>query len=188
MGKFLKIVGIIAIALVGLCVLGVIFGGRSNTTTITPAQQTTGGAANTNNAPAPTQKAQNSIGKVGDRVESAGVALTVLKVAKSPEAGQFLKADPGKVYVLADVTIENSGRDKEPYNPLYFKVKDSSGFEYSSSITGPDKALQSGELATGEKARGIVAFEVDEKATGLVMSYQPLVLAGGYEIIRVALD
>lgn len=129
-----------------------------------------------------------TIAKVGERVESSGIALTINGVSKTESMGQFLKAGDGKTYLIADVTVENTGRDKSPYNPLYFKVKDSDGYEYNAGISLDDKALKSGDLAAGEKARGTVAFTVPKAAKGFVVSYQPLVILGGYQTIRVALE
>lgn len=117
-----------------------------------------------------------------------GIALTVVKTEKKDELSQFQKAKAGNTYIVAEVLIENVSVDKAPYNPLYFKVKDGDGFEYNPEIVGGDQALKSGELPKGDKARGNVAFEVKKDAKGLVLSYKPIVLFSGDEVIRVALD
>lgn len=151
-----------------------------------------GGVAITPGAAAPAATAAPApaavIGKVGDRVEANGIALTVVKTEQKDELSQFQKAKDGNTYVIAEVLIENVSVDKAPYNPLYFKVKDGDGFEYNPEITGGDQALKSGDLVKGDKARGTVAFEVKETAKSLVMSYKPLVLFSGDEAIRVALN
>lgn len=127
---------------------------------------------------------------IGDRVESAGIALTVVSVTKADQISTFLKpSSPEKEYLVIEVIIENTSRDQPaPYNPLYFKVKDADAYEYNTAILAPDPALQSGELAKGAKVRGKVAFEVPKTATGFVVSYQPLVILGGYETIYVDLS
>jgi hypothetical protein len=125
---------------------------------------------------------------VGERVESGGVALTVEKVDRTQSLGTLHKADGGKIYVVADVLIETTGKDKAPYNPLYFKAKDADGHEVNTSMPGFEDCLKSGQLPKGEKVRGKVAFEVKEGTKGLVLSYKPLVLGGGYKEIRVALE
>jgi hypothetical protein len=137
--------------------------------------------------PKPAATAAQGPAPVGQRVVSGGVGLTVNTVTKRAELGEFMRADPGKTYLVADVTIENVGRDTSPYNPLYFKVKDAEGYEVGSGLSMDDRALRSGEMAAGEQARGTVAFLVPEGARGFVLSYQPLVLFGGYQIIRVDL-
>jgi hypothetical protein len=128
-----------------------------------------------------------TIAKVGERVESAGIALTVNGVRRADAINQFVKAKPGRTYLIVDVVLETTGREKAPYNPFYFKLKDSEGFEYTAGI-GPDNSLKSGELAQGEKVRGAVAFDVPREAKALVLSYQPIVIFGGYQTLRVQLD
>jgi len=126
-------------------------------------------------------------GKIGDRIEVNGTALTVIKVDRKAELSQFQKAKDGNTFVVAEVLIENTGSNKAPYNPLYFTIKDGDGFESNAELTGGDQALKSGDLVAGDKARGTVAFEVKSTAKGLVLSYKPLVF-GSNDAIRVALN
>ncbi len=73
-------------------------------------------------------------GKIGERIESAGVAMIVVKADKVQKAG-FTTAKAGNVILDLDVVIQNSGRKETvPYNSLYFKLKDGSGYEYSTSF------------------------------------------------------
>ena len=143
------------------------------------------GSTPTPAANAPTA-APTRVGAIGERVEQNGVALTVIKMEQKAEIDQFQKATTGNVFLVAEVLIENSGVAKAPYNPLYFTVKDGDGFEYNAALVAGDSSLKSGELAQGEKARGVVAFEVKQDAKGIVLSYKPLVF-GADEAIRVAL-
>ena len=141
--------------------------------------------------PKPTAKVEQKAtgpARVGDRVESGGIALTVSGVQKATSVGQFMRAKPGRTYLTADVTIESVSRENAPYNPLYFKVKDSEGQEHTATAFGPDNSLKSGELPKGDKVRGAVAFDIPSEANGLVLSYQPIVIFGGYQTIRIALD
>ncbi len=138
-------------------------------------------------ATAAPEKAPATIGKVGDRVEANGMALTVMKVSKVDKISDFQKAKAGNTFVVAEVVIENVSAEKAPYNPLYFKVKDADGFEYNAGISSGEQALQSGNLAKGEKVRGNVAFEVKKETKGLVLEYKPIVF-GNVEPIKVALE
>lgn len=152
------------------------------------AQITSTAAPAANGATAvPSEAPAATIAKVGDRVEANGVALTVVKVEKKEQISDFQKAEAGKTFVVVEVLIEGVSADAAPYNPLYFSVKDSEGFEENASLLAGDGSLKSGELAKGDKARGNVAFEVKTEAAGLVMEYKPLVI-GNVVPIRVALD
>lgn len=165
--------------------------------TVVPATSGSAGATQPSgsSSAAPTQPAvadtpapaAPAVAKVGDRTELNGTALTVTKVDRAAELGQFNKAKDGNEFVVAEVVIENTGADKIPYNPLYFKVKDADGFETDAELIAGDQSLKSGELAKGEKARGNVAFEVKKGTKGLVMEYKPLVI-GSSDAIKVALD
>lgn len=185
--------GLVALGILLIIVAGVV-GSRQSPQTITSPSPTVAAAQAATTPtpvaakPEPTAVSTAPVAKIGDRVESGGIALTVNGVTRTDSLSQFQKAKPGRVYVVADVTIESITREKAPYNPLYFKVKDADGYEYTASVGSGDQALKSGELNPGEKARGTVAFDVPATATGLVLSYQPLVILGGYQTIRVALD
>lgn len=126
--------------------------------------------------------------KVGDKCVAGGIALTVIQVTKETKLGDFFEADPGKVYLCIEVLLENEERDDDmPVNPLYFEVKDSDGYVYNTSFGSKDPSLKATDVAKGDKTRGWVTFEIPEKATGLVVTYEPLVLLGGYKSIRVDL-
>ena len=127
-------------------------------------------------------------GRVGERRESGGVAITVNTVSKTGRLGQFLIAGPGKTYLVVDITIETTTREIAPYNPLYFKLKDSDLIEYNSSLLSDDRGLKSGELPRGERVRGTVAFDVPAASKGFMIIYQPIVIFGGYETIKIQLN
>jgi hypothetical protein len=130
------------------------------------------------------------MGRVGQRMEEAGVALTVNGLGRAPSMGQLFPAYPGTVDAIIDVTIENTGREQAQYNPLYLKVKDADGFEDNGSLVrdGDDQSVKSGDLARGERVRGTAALEVPAGARGLVTPYRPIVILDGYQPIRVALE
>lgn len=206
MGRLLKFgcLGLVAIVVL-LVVIAGLSGGRSTTQQVsapaaTSVPQSPGlaaAASKPTEGPKPTapskptdtpQPVASPLGKVGEPFEAGGVSLTVAKVSKTDQTSQFAKAKPGNTFVVTDVIIESPGRDESPYNPLYFKVRDSEGFEASGALMGaPEPALKSGKLAKGEKVRGNVAFEVKADAKGFVLLYEPLVILGGYRVLRIDL-
>lgn len=126
------------------------------------------------------------LGKVGERVQSGGMAVTLNSVDLSTRISDLWTPEEGNIFVVLDVTVESVDREDGPYNPLYFKLKDQDGFEYTSNLLAPDPSLSAGNLAPGDRARGNIAFEVKLGAQQLVMSFEPLVLFGGYQTIRFA--
>jgi hypothetical protein len=126
-------------------------------------------------------------GELGIRQESGGIAVTVMSMRTENNIGGFFTPDPGNVYLVVEVLIENTDRDEAPYNPLYFTLKDGDGFEYNASFTAPAPDLKSGKLMKGERVRGNVAFEVAPSVSELVLSFEPIVLFGDYKPIRIKL-
>ena len=133
------------------------------------------------------QAAAPAVAKVGERVELNGTALTVTQVARATRLGQDNEAKQGNEFVVAEVVIENTGADKLAYNPQSFKVKNADGLDQAASQLAGGTSLKSGELAKGEKAQGIVAFEVKQGTKWLVLEYKPGA-AGSTEVIKVALE
>lgn len=135
----------------------------------------------------PTQVSAVPVGKVGDRLESAGIALVINSVERVTSLGEFQDADPGREYLILDVSLENTDRDEADYSPVYFKVKDTEGYEYNATYNSADTSLKSGTLLRGEQVRGKVAIDIPRGLGGLVASFEPSVLFGGYQVIRVNL-
>jgi Domain of unknown function (DUF4352) len=189
-GKIFSWIGGLVVLLI---VIGIVVGGSDKTPSITTSTiaDTPSATASTETMPVEetlVKTPAQTIGHIGERVELAGVALTALKVKRQSSVNEFLTPDEGNIYLAVEVIIENTAKEKAPYNPFYFKLKDQDGFEYTTSFAGVEPDLKSGELRTGGKARGNVTFEVKKTAKGLVMTYEPLVILGGYEPIEIKLD
>lgn len=187
-GKVFSWIGGIVVVLV---VIGFFAGGTKEQTVTSanakPSQSTASQqvASTPANDPSPDVAApEQTVGKVGQRVESTGVGLSVLKVRQQSQVSEYLKPEAGNTYLIVEVVIENLSKEKAPYNPLYFKVKDAEGFEHNASFIGVEPVLKSGELRAGGKSRGFVTFEVPKTSKGFVLSYEPLVIFGGYEPIE----
>jgi len=120
----------------------------------------------------------------GQRVDAAGVGLTVLDVSIK-ERVEFGKAAPGNQFVVLSVRINNLDRPRMPYNPLYFRVKDPAGYEYLPTAGSPETSLQAGTLYPGQSVTGQLIFEVPLSASRLVLSFLPTVLWEDYEEIRI---
>jgi hypothetical protein len=135
-----------------------------------------------------TLQPQPSIGWIGKRIELGGMALTVLDASRWASVDTWTP-DEGYTFLVIEVIIENTGkRDELPYNPLYFSIKDNEGFEYNTSFFSANPSLKSGTILKGDKVRGLVTFEIRSNSSGLVVTYEPMVIFGGYEPIRIELN
>lgn len=145
--------------------------------------QKTGGADFDPGPPAPF----GDLPGTGQRVEAAGIALTVDSTSFSERAGRT-KASGGAVFLTLQVTIENISHTRAPFNLAYFKVRDAQGYEYRASALPLDELLQAGSLGEGQKVSGMVVFEVPAGGEEWMLKYRPEVLSEDYEEIRVRLS
>lgn len=101
----------------------------------------------------------------------------------------FLRSSSNTSLWLIGVRIDNIAKSKSiPYNPLYFTLKDASGFEYDTTIYPGTRGLGSGELQTDESVSGYIVFEVPDDAKDLVLTYKPLVIGGDYKQLRIPIS
>ncbi|MDI7275682.1 MAG: DUF4352 domain-containing protein [Anaerolineae bacterium] len=125
-----------------------------------------------------TAAAAAAICAVGQRCESAGISLTVYGVSRREEIDGSMPAPSGGTFLVLSVTVENLGRDRASYSPLFFHVGNPGGVTCTGILVAPAPELGSGELAAGERASGNVAFEIDRAAGNLMVLYQPPELVG----------
>ncbi|MEJ5277537.1 MAG: DUF4352 domain-containing protein [Thermogemmata sp.] len=151
------------------------------------------GRGSTGKSPSQNQKPppQEPIYNVGQRAVAGDIALTVLKVQRVSsidldDTGLVVKADPGNVYLVLDVQIENINRSNASYNMIYFDLKQANGKNYRPQIVPIDNLLDAGFLSKGKGVRGKVIFEVEQSARGLVLVYRSLDI--GSREIRISLN
>lgn len=75
----------------------------------------------------------------------------------SPAPDDLWQPDPDNVFVTVLVRIEALG--DVAYNPFYFDLRDTDGFEHPHTI-GRDPSLSSGDLAAGDIVQGWLTFEL----------------------------
>lgn len=113
-------------------------------------------------------------GKVGQRVESAGIVVTVVKVAHAPDAKWkdiVHVADDEKFIDLELLLENNTGKDLSAY-PSLLKLKDDQDQEYGhDAITGVGQPLSFSPIAQGQKVRGHLSYSVPKSAKGLRLIY-----------------
>jgi hypothetical protein len=126
---------------------------------------------------------------VGDVVQIGDMALTVNEVTY-PTGNDFSKPEAGQTFLVVDVTLENKGSEAKSISSLLqMSLKDATGQKYdldlmasaASGGTPPD-----GEIASGERVRGQIGFQVPQDAQGLVFVYDAEVF--GYGKVFVALQ
>jgi hypothetical protein len=110
-------------------------------------------------------------GKVNQRVEAGGLAITVLDVADQPRVS-ILTPPGGQKFADCDVLLENTGPRAMTYYAVRFKIQDDQARLFDgNSIAGGGPQLGYGTLVPGGKARGHVAFDLPKDAKGLKLTY-----------------
>ena len=113
-------------------------------------------------------------GKVGQRLESAGIVVTVVKVAHAPDPKWkdiVHVADDEKFIDLELLLENNTGKDLSAY-PSLLKLKDDQDQEYGhDAITGVGQPLSFSPIAQGQKVRGHLSYSVPKSAKGLRLIY-----------------
>jgi hypothetical protein len=142
--------------------------GRAEPPTRKPAP-----AASPAPAPAPPASRGPAIarGKVGQRVESAGFAITVVAASNKPRFDIFAPR-PDEKFVDCDVLLENAGTKGFDYFSNQFKIQDDQSRVFTGGALGVgDPQLGYGTIVQGNKVRGHVAFIVPKDAKGLTLTY-----------------
>jgi hypothetical protein len=124
----------------------------------------------------------------GQRVDGGLVALTVGPVQRTATPTTTLRAEPGKIYILADVTIENPSASPVPYAPEDFDIRGPEGTDFAASGGIGPNPLARGQIVPGGSVRGQVAFVIPDDQRGLILNYKPNVAFGSFPTIRFALD
>lgn len=96
----------------------------------------------------------------GETATVGGVKMTLSGVEYKTNLSDFEKADDGKTYVVADVTLENTTNKTQSYNSLYFRIQTTGGQVLDSTFGTVPSPLSSGDIVAGGKVTGKVLFVV----------------------------
>lgn len=101
-----------------------------------------------------------------------GRKLTVVSVDRTASLGEFNQAGNGKIFVVANVTIENVSQKTQTYNVFDFRLQTASGSVIDPYIGG-NNDLSSGDLVKGGKVSGNVTFEAPVETGTQYIIFKP---------------
>jgi hypothetical protein len=128
-------------------------------------------------------------GKAGERVESAGLAITLVGVSNERQgmAKQLVSVGEDEKYLDVEVLIENNTGRPFKYFTTSFSLKDAQHYDHPpNSLRVSRPSLEYGTIVQGEKVRGHIEFTVPKKASGLTLVYSDADLPG-YKAIDIDL-
>jgi hypothetical protein len=113
------------------------------------------------------------VAKVGERVVSGRLALTIAEVRDPHPAGQYSAPKPGMRWLGLDVIVENTGGAALDYNPFFSRMKTADSREYPPTFAAVDVSplLQSGTQQVGDSVRGWILFEIPQDAQLATLTY-----------------
>lgn len=121
---------------------------------------------------------------VGDTADLDGIKVTLNEVTVQ-EPTQFFKPDPGKKFLIADVTVENTtSAEVSISSALQMDLQDDTGQTYTIDIMATAARNQNSEqtpdgtIPAGEKLRGNIGYQVPEDAAGLRWIYKEVFGSG----------
>jgi hypothetical protein len=120
---------------------------------------------------------ENKVYNVGETAEQEDFNLKVSDIKECK--AKYTRPKKGNLLLGVETTI-GSKRDRNFYaSSSSAKVVDGEGLAHNAmgyaSTSNCDPTLKGTQLATGEKAKGWLVFEVPKEATGLKLSYSPIV-------------
>ncbi len=114
-------------------------------------------------------------GKRGQRVESAGFAITLEKIVDRPPSDPLGQVGPERRYLALLLLVENNTGGNISFWPVQFRLQDSQSYEYkplAMKLIAP--ALDWRNMGNRETVRGYVDFIVPRSAKGLSLIYTHL--------------
>lgn len=117
--------------------------------------------------------------KIGETAKISGIEVTVISANKTDhilfrcrQTNDTEKSNKGKIFVVANIEIKNTGDKGIKLVGQPFEMTDSAGFEHSQYYGSPVRYCDEDELETGDlypdhTIKGRILFEVPEEAKGL---------------------
>lgn len=133
--------------------------------------------------PTPAATPKNEF-QIGDTVQSGDWQITLhgIRTAKTiNETGneyQVATAGDGETFIIADLTVTNSGSEQKNFSSMLAtpKISDADGYTYDMDHMAHlslKKGIGEGAVQPGGKLRGEMPFKVSSSASGLQLSMSP---------------
>lgn len=190
-GKGLAVAGIVLSSIfmfIGLILIFSLAAGINNATKNSSDENETSKTANTSKTYRFSERADKQSTDLELLAGETGVVdgrkLTIVSVDKKTSLGEYMDAPSGKIYIVANVTIENVSDRTQTYNPYDFRLQTASG-QVIDPYYGIDNQLNSGDLVSGGKVSGNVFFEAPAEAGNQYIIYKPNPVISDRIIVQV---
>lgn len=120
----------------------------------------------------------------GETATVGGVKMTLSGVEYKTNLSDYEKADDGKTYVVADVTLENTSNKTQPYNVFDFRIQTAGGQVLDGAVS-TIQTLSSGDMVAGGKASGKIVFQVPVEDGHQYVIWKPSAYNADRAIVQV---
>ncbi|MFZ1323567.1 MAG: DUF4352 domain-containing protein [Candidatus Saccharimonadales bacterium] len=120
----------------------------------------------------------------GETATVGGVKMTLSGVEYKTRLNDFETAGSGKTYVVADVALENTSNETQPYNVFDFRIQTAGGQVLDGAIS-TIQTLSSGDLVAGGKVTGKIVFEVPVEDGHQYVVWKPNAFNADRAIIQI---
>jgi hypothetical protein len=120
----------------------------------------------------------------GEPATVDSVKMTLSGVEYKTKLTDYETADSGKTYVIADVALENVGKETQAYNVFDFRIQTAGGQVLDGTISTLQN-LGSGDLVAGGKMTGKVVFEVPVEEGHQYMIWKPNAFNSDRAIVQI---
>lgn len=168
--------GIIAALVVFACIgVSTLALQSSNTGTVVQTSQ----SSSSNNT---SSSSQDQHFKVGQVVKVGDTWNVTVNSAKTSKGQDFSTPKSGTIYLLIDVSLKNiSASEQNVSSILMFTLRDSTGQEYTESITTFTKPPD-GKVESGAPLRGTLAYEVPTGQHQFTFAFQSNIVSSGQTV------
>ncbi len=120
--------------------------------------------------------------KVGEAVTVGSTWKITVNSVKSDSGTQYIKPKAGNTFLLVDVSMTNiSSKEQSASSALMWHLRDSTGQEYTETMTGDNKPPD-GKVEAGSPLRGVLAYEVPAAEKHFTMGFEADLVSGGQTV------
>lgn len=121
----------------------------------------------------------------GEAATVGGVQMTLSGVETKQSINEFDSAASGNVYLIADVSIENTSDETQAYNVFDFRIQTAGGQVLDGAFTTLEGTLGSGDLVSGGTTTGKVVFEVPVEEGNMYVLWKPNAFNADRAVVQV---
>jgi hypothetical protein len=179
-----KVLTVILAVILLFVVIGIVTSGGDSNQPNSSNQNSQGGATEYRFADRADKQPEDVEVLPGETVDIGGLEMTLSDVSYTANLSDFDKAQNGKTFMVANVTLKNNSGDTKPYNYYDFRIQTSGGQVLDPTIVTID-TLGSGDLVNGGTVEGKIVFELPKEDGHQYVIWKPGAFDAARGVVQV---